>query len=94
MSPPIYDTDELTDRPHGIYHRQRVRTATFTLILFVERLRLTISPLRCNDLRAKITQLTDGEYAIAKNDVDRLRQELGQPPLPSLQNALDDKASQ
>jgi hypothetical protein len=50
--------------------------------------------LRCNDLRAKITQLTDGEYAIAKNDVDRLRQELGQPPLPSLQNTLDGKASQ
>ncbi|KAF9462689.1 hypothetical protein BDZ94DRAFT_1144547, partial [Collybia nuda] len=48
----------------------------------------------CNDLRAKITQLTDGEYAVAKSDVDRLRQELGQPPLPSLQSTLEEKASQ
>ncbi|KAF8163716.1 hypothetical protein B0H34DRAFT_781321 [Crassisporium funariophilum] len=48
----------------------------------------------CQDTRAKITQLTDGDYAIAKADVDRLRQELGQPPLPSLQNTLDEKTSQ
>lgn len=48
----------------------------------------------CNDLRTKITQLTDGEYAIAKRDVDRLRQELGQLPLPSLQETLEEKTAQ
>ncbi|KAF4608293.1 hypothetical protein EYR40_000637 [Pleurotus pulmonarius] len=48
----------------------------------------------CTDLRQKISDLTDGEYTVAKQDVDRLRQELGQPPLPSLQSTLDDKSSQ
>lgn len=48
----------------------------------------------CAALRVKITSLTEGEYAIAKQDVDRLRQELGQPPIPSLQNTLDEKSSQ
>lgn len=41
-----------------------------------------------------MNQLSEGDYAVAKNDVDRLRQELGQPPLPSLQSTLDEKASQ
>jgi hypothetical protein len=48
----------------------------------------------CGDLRLKITSLTEGEYAVAKKDVDRLRQELGQPPVPSLQSTLDEKSSQ
>ncbi|KIM86318.1 hypothetical protein PILCRDRAFT_65167 [Piloderma croceum F 1598] len=48
----------------------------------------------CGELRATITTITDGEYAIAKQDVDRLRLELGQPPLPSLQSTLDEKSSQ
>ncbi|KAF5357979.1 hypothetical protein D9756_001209 [Leucocoprinus leucothites] len=48
----------------------------------------------CNDLRTKIAQLTDGEYAIAKRDVDRLRQELGQLPLPNLQETLEEKTAQ
>ncbi|KII88190.1 hypothetical protein PLICRDRAFT_41332 [Plicaturopsis crispa FD-325 SS-3] len=48
----------------------------------------------CTDLRGKIAALTEGEYALAKSDVDRLRQELGQPPLPSLQSTLDEKSSQ
>ncbi|KAJ3489620.1 hypothetical protein NLJ89_g11515 [Agrocybe chaxingu] len=48
----------------------------------------------CSDTRAKIKQLTDGDYAIAKADVDRLRQELGQPPLPSLQSTLEEKTAQ
>ncbi|KAJ2923224.1 hypothetical protein H1R20_g13871, partial [Candolleomyces eurysporus] len=48
----------------------------------------------CLDLQTKITQLSDGEYAIAKNDVDRLRQELGQPSLPSLQQTLEDRTAQ
>jgi len=48
----------------------------------------------CQDTRAKIAQLTVGDYAIAKADVDRLRQELGQPPLPSLQSTLDEKTNQ
>ncbi|KZP05412.1 hypothetical protein FIBSPDRAFT_877560 [Athelia psychrophila] len=48
----------------------------------------------CTDLRSKITVITDGDYAVAKQDVDRLRQELGQPPLPSLQSTIDEKAAQ
>ncbi|KAF9014240.1 hypothetical protein BDQ17DRAFT_1320859 [Cyathus striatus] len=48
----------------------------------------------CDDLRSKITQLTDGEYCVAKRDVDRLRQELGQSPLPSIQSTLDEKSQQ
>ncbi|KXN91449.1 hypothetical protein AN958_00711 [Leucoagaricus sp. SymC.cos] len=47
-----------------------------------------------NDLRTKIAQLTDGEYAVAKRDVDRLRRELGQPSLPSLQETLEEKTTQ
>ncbi|KNZ76266.1 hypothetical protein J132_11136 [Termitomyces sp. J132] len=50
--------------------------------------------LVCGEIRNKMTALTDGEYAIAKSDVDRLRQELGQPPLPSLQSILDEKTNQ
>ncbi|KAF8646936.1 hypothetical protein AX16_007028 [Volvariella volvacea WC 439] len=48
----------------------------------------------CRELQAKIDQLTEGEYATAKRDVDRLRQELGQPPLPSLQATLEEKTAQ
>jgi len=50
--------------------------------------------LRCSDTRAKIEQLTTGDYAFAKADVDRLRAELGQPPMPSLQETLDERRSQ
>jgi uncharacterized protein YjcR len=48
----------------------------------------------CADLRQQIQTLQEGEYAIAKADVDRLRTELGQPPLPPLQTKLDEKTSQ
>lgn len=41
-----------------------------------------------------MNNLTEGEYTVAKNDVDRLRRELGQPPLPSLQSILDEKTNQ
>jgi hypothetical protein len=49
---------------------------------------------RCAELRARIQQITDGEYATAKRDVDTLRAELGQPPLPSLQTTLEEKSQQ
>ena len=49
---------------------------------------------RCTELRSRIQQITDGEYAIAKRDVDALRGELGQPPLPSLQATLEEKSAQ
>lgn len=49
---------------------------------------------RCADLRQQIQTLQEGEYAIAKADVDLLRAELGQPPLPPLQTKLDEKTSQ
>jgi hypothetical protein len=48
----------------------------------------------CTTLRNKIATLTAGEYAAAKADVDRLRADLGQPPLPSLQSTLDEKGAQ
>ncbi|KAG2743656.1 hypothetical protein P692DRAFT_20838241 [Suillus brevipes Sb2] len=48
----------------------------------------------CADLRQQIQTLQEGEYAIAKADVDLLRAELGQPPLPPLQTKLDEKTSQ
>jgi hypothetical protein len=50
--------------------------------------------IRCAELRARIQQITDGEYASAKRDVDGLRAELGQPPLPSLQATLEEKSQQ
>jgi hypothetical protein len=49
---------------------------------------------RCDGLRQKIAALTEGEYALSKQEVDRLRQELGQPPLPSLQATLEEKSSE
>ncbi|KAI9571264.1 hypothetical protein HD554DRAFT_156052 [Boletus coccyginus] len=48
----------------------------------------------CVELRQQIAALQDGDYAAAKSEVDRLRQELGQPPLPPLQATLDEKTSQ
>ena len=83
------DRDFLSGRPYGILHRKRVR---FIRVEFSYH--LLSYPPRCQDTRAKIAQLTIGDYAIAKADVDRLRQELGQPPLPSLQSTLDEKTNQ
>jgi len=48
----------------------------------------------CVELRLKINTLTEGDYTVAKRDVDRLRVELGQQPLPSLQSTLDEKSAQ
>ncbi|KAK7694112.1 hypothetical protein QCA50_003688 [Cerrena zonata] len=48
----------------------------------------------CSDLQTKIHTITNGEYATAKSDVDRLRQELGQPALPSIQATLEEKSAQ
>ncbi|KAH9043354.1 hypothetical protein EDB84DRAFT_1262122 [Lactarius hengduanensis] len=48
----------------------------------------------CTELRTRIQQITDGEYATAKRDVDALRAELGQHPLPSLQTTLEEKSQQ
>ncbi|KAJ4478393.1 hypothetical protein J3R30DRAFT_3289942 [Lentinula aciculospora] len=47
----------------------------------------------CTKFRSQILTLSEGDYAISKADVDRLRAELGQPPLPSLQSMLDEKAA-
>lgn len=46
---------------------------------------------RCSDLRLKIQTITEGEYAIAKRDVEQLRAELGQTPLPNLQETLEER---
>ncbi|KAJ8483096.1 hypothetical protein ONZ45_g14719 [Pleurotus djamor] len=48
----------------------------------------------CNDIRQKIANITEGEYSVVKRDVDRLRDELGQPSVPPLQAILDEKSSQ
>ncbi|KAI5122216.1 hypothetical protein M0805_002705 [Coniferiporia weirii] len=47
----------------------------------------------CAELRTKIQFITDGDYASAKREVDSLRAELGQPPVPSLQQTLDEKSA-
>ncbi|KAF7793299.1 hypothetical protein EIP86_004411 [Pleurotus ostreatoroseus] len=44
-------------------------------------------------LHDKVKTLSDGDYATAKADVDRLRKELGQEPLPSIQTLLEEKTS-
>ncbi|THH20903.1 hypothetical protein EW146_g566 [Bondarzewia mesenterica] len=49
---------------------------------------------RCAELRNRIQQITDGEFASAKRDVDALRGELGQPPMQSLQATLEEKSAQ
>lgn len=48
---------------------------------------------RCTALKQKIQTITDGEYSTAKREVDALRAELGQPPVPSLQQTLEEKSS-
>ncbi|KAF9261258.1 hypothetical protein L218DRAFT_961735 [Marasmius fiardii PR-910] len=48
----------------------------------------------CTELRSKIAQLSEGDYATAKREVDHIRKELGQSPLPSLQSMLDEKTAQ
>jgi hypothetical protein len=48
----------------------------------------------CTELQQKIQTLTDGEYTNAKAEVDKLRQELGQEPVPSLQTLIEEKSAQ
>ncbi|VDB82879.1 unnamed protein product [Peniophora sp. CBMAI 1063] len=48
----------------------------------------------CSELRKRIDTIKDGEYIAAKTDVDKLREELGHPPLQSLQSLLDEKSQQ
>ncbi|KAJ7643876.1 hypothetical protein FB45DRAFT_896323 [Roridomyces roridus] len=43
----------------------------------------------CTSLQSKIATLSAGEYAVAKADVDKLRSDLGQLPLPGLQQTLE-----
>jgi len=47
----------------------------------------------CNELRAKIRSVSDGDYSAAKHQVDSLRAELGMPPMPSLQQAMAEKSA-
>jgi hypothetical protein len=90
-----HSDDEQADLLESTIEREYVRTsATAAIHVILVLTRPTLLSYRCNELRTKMTQLSEGEYAAAKNDVDRLRQELGQPPLPSLQSTLDEKASQ
>ncbi|KAH8099609.1 hypothetical protein BXZ70DRAFT_1009010 [Cristinia sonorae] len=70
----------------------RLRPGTFDPWLTYPMFRRARS--RCSQLQATIQVITDGEYATAKADVDRLRQELGQPPMPSLQATIEEKSQQ
>lgn len=47
---------------------------------------------RCEEIRLEIQQLTDGEYAVAKREVDKLRRELGMEESKTLQSQLEEKA--
>ncbi|KAJ7580716.1 hypothetical protein C8J56DRAFT_960693 [Mycena floridula] len=55
---------------------------------------ITTMENECSQLRRTVQDVQEGEYAAAKRDVDKLRRELGQPALPSLQNTLDEKNTQ
>ncbi|KAG8894725.1 ADP/ATP carrier protein [Tulasnella sp. 403] len=48
--------------------------------------------LLCDDIRRKVQELTDGEYATAKREVDKLRQELGLDPSKTIESQLEEKA--
>jgi len=48
---------------------------------------------RCIDLRGRIQTITENEYAQAKEDVDKLRKELGQSPIQSIQETLNQRES-
>ena len=71
---------------NGGHSDSRVRTRNLPADVLIH-----IYVLRCSDLRLKIQTITEGEYAIAKRDVEQLRAELGQPPLPNLQETLDER---
>ncbi|KIJ69203.1 hypothetical protein HYDPIDRAFT_66526, partial [Hydnomerulius pinastri MD-312] len=73
---------------------ERARLLSSLAEINADRDKLTETHARCTELRQQIATLQDGEYAAAKADVDRLRGELGQPPLPPLQTTLDEKTSQ
>ena len=80
-----------TDGFNGDITLQGVRDAYFAPYCIT--LNYARAWIRCTDLRSKIQTITDGEYASARRLVDSLRAELGQPPLPSLQETIEEKAS-
>ncbi|CAE6439568.1 unnamed protein product [Rhizoctonia solani] len=46
-----------------------------------------------NEFKNKIKCITEGEYGDAKKEVEKIRKELGMPPLPSLQVTLEEKGA-
>ena len=44
-------------------------------------------------MRRQVKELTEGEYAIAKAEVDKLRKELGLEETKSLETQLEEKSS-
>jgi hypothetical protein len=49
---------------------------------------------RSNELQTKIQTISNNDYAHTKVEVDRFREELGQPALPSLQAVIEEKSQQ
>ncbi|KAG8721490.1 hypothetical protein FRC08_012623 [Ceratobasidium sp. 394] len=46
-----------------------------------------------NEFKSQIKTITEGEYGTAKKEADTIRCELGMPPLPSLQDTLEEKSA-
>jgi len=60
-----------------------------------DKLDLSIKALDrdCDEIKREISHITEGDYTMAKQRVDELRQELGHPPLPTLQSIMDERAA-
>ncbi|EJU00696.1 hypothetical protein DACRYDRAFT_54164 [Dacryopinax primogenitus] len=75
--------------------RERLLEALKEVNLDRERVDLAEANLgrSIQEYQTTITTVTDGDYAPSRGTVDALRQELELPPLPSLQDTLNEKAA-
>jgi len=62
-------------------------------IYHFDRISLIAAPLSCEEIQNQISLITEGEYIVAKQRVDELRQQLGQPPIPTLQSIIDERTA-
>lgn len=80
----------VSSRPLGLSPDIEILTPSLHPLFFFDNRTF----IRCTDLRNRIRTIEDGDYALAKRDVDALRSELDEPPLPSLQQVLEEKSQQ